>query len=249
MRLEIVFATPGEILLPWSYLDWLRALVYHLLRIHNQLVAEWLHQEGTPLDDKRYKPFNFSLLYPSQKRTHKKGLIVKGELKWYFSSPAQIICYLIAEELLHTPIRLGPHILEVLKVSSLQPPAFSSPSLFTTLSPISSSTGVVEGGKMRKVYLSPDEESFKLSLKNNLLHKASALWLPQGDVDIELLPPFRSRLFKIKGIDVRGWDMRLKLSGDEHLLKLAYDVGLGEHNACGFGMLSFQRNSQGGEEK
>ena len=60
-------------------------------------------------------------------------------------------------------------------------------------------------------------------------------------------PPFRSRLFKIKGIDVRGWEMELTIRGDEHLINLAYDVGLGEHNACGFGMLSYKQDKSGGE--
>ena len=73
------------------------------------------------------------------------------------------------------------------------------------------------------------------------------MWLPKGDIEIELKPPFRSRLFKIKGIDVRGWDMELALRGDEHLIKLAYDIGLGEHNACGFGMLHLKSKEPGGE--
>jgi CRISPR-associated endoribonuclease Cas6 len=245
MRLMVLFATPGEILLPWNYLDWLRGLIYRLLSAKSKNFALWLHQEGINLNNKRYKPFNFSLLYPSNKKAIKKGLLVKGEIKWFISSPVSLICQLLAEQLLHSPtIQLGPHKIEVLKVFSLSNPNFNSTSHFSTLSPISISTGIKEGEKFLKRYLSPEEELFPKLLKENLLNKAEAFWLPSGEVDIELKPPFRSRLFKIKGIDVRGWEMELTIRGDEHLINLAYDVGLGEHNACGFGMLSLKEEKE-----
>ncbi|MBC7330035.1 CRISPR-associated endoribonuclease Cas6 [bacterium] len=248
MRLMVVFSTPREILLPWNYLDWLRGLIYRLIGAKSQNFASWLHQEGVSLKNKRYKPFNFSLLYPSNKKAIKKGLLVKGEIKWFISSPVQLICQLLAEQLLHFPsIKLGPHEVEILQVLSISNPSFPQTSHFSTLSPISVSTGFKQGEKFLKRYLSPDEELFPKLLKDNLLNKAEAFWLPPGELDIEVKPPFRSRLFKIKGIDVRGWDMELIIRGDNHLINLAYDVGLGEHNACGFGMLSFKQDLPGGE--
>lgn len=244
MRLEVIFTTPGEILLPWNYLDWLRGVIYSLLRRQSVEFARWLHQEGTIADNKRYKPFTFSLLYPSNKHIHPKGLKISGEVRWFVSSPVPLVCQLLAQELLRTPIYLGPHKVEVLKVISFKTPSFTSPSHFFTLSPISISTGVKEGEKLRKRYISPNEELFPLLLRENLLNKADALWLPRGEVEIEVKPPFRSRLFKIKGIDIRGWDIELSIKGDPHLIRLAYEVGLGEHNACGFGMLAYK--PQGG---
>jgi len=240
MRIEVIFTTPGEILIPWHYLDWLRGLLYSLLRRQSEEFARWLHQEGTVADNKRYKPITFSLLYPSKKRAHKKGLIMDGEVRWFISSPVPLICQILAQELLKAPIQLGPHKVEVLKVISFKTPSFTSPSHFTTLSPISISTGIKEGEKLRKRFVSPEEEIFPILLKENLLNKASALWLPQGEVEIEVERVFRSKLFKIKGIDVRGWEMDLTIKGEPHLIRLAYEVGLGEHNACGFGMLALK---------
>ncbi|MGC9004946.1 MAG: CRISPR-associated endoribonuclease Cas6, partial [bacterium] len=233
MRLLIVFSVPEEILIPWNYLDWLRGLIYSLLRSQSSDFAQWLHQEGTTADNKRYKPFTFSLLYPANKKTTKKGLLIKGEVNWFISSPIPLICQLLADELLHSSPRLGPYKLEVLKVASFKTPPLASPSHFNTLSPISISTGIKDGDKLRKIFVSPEEDIFPKLLKENLLNKAEALWLPKGEIEIEAKPPFRSRLFKIRGIDVRGWDMQLTLRGDEHLIRLAYEVGLGEHNACG----------------
>lgn len=243
MRLEVIFTTPGEILLPWNYLDWLRGLIYSLLRRESEEFARWLHQEGTMAEKKRYKPFTFSLLYPAKRRIHRKGLKISGEVRWFISSPVPLVCQLLAQELLRASLYLGPHKIEVLKIKSFKTPSFPSPSYFSTLSPISISTANKEGEKLRKRFLSPEDELFPLLLRENLLNKADALWLPRGEVEIEVKPPFRSRLFKIKGIDIRGWDLELSIKGAPHLIRLAYDVGLGEHNACGFGMLAYKPQS------
>jgi CRISPR-associated endoribonuclease Cas6 len=43
---------------------------------------------------------------------------------------------------------------------------------------------------------------------------------------------------RIHDTDIRGWMLRLTLEGDPRLLRLAYEAGLGEHTASGFGMVA-----------
>jgi CRISPR/Cas system endoribonuclease Cas6 (RAMP superfamily) len=50
---------------------------------------------------------------------------------------------------------------------------------------------------------------------------------------------------RIHDTDIRGWMLRLTLEGDPRLLRLAYEAGLGEHTASGFGMVAVAREQSG----
>ena len=76
----------------------------------------------------------------------------------------------------------------------------------------------------------------------------------EGKLDIELLdkPKPKQSRFEIKhivrynpkikkhlldSIYVRGWDLGIKLYGEDEILRVAYELGLGMRNSLGFGMI------------
>ena len=114
---------------------------------------------------------------------------------------------------------------------------------FRTLSPVCVSKKR-ENGSIE--YVSPESPDYAKLLKNNLKEKHIAFYSKPfaGDetFNFELLSPPKSRLITIKAntkkmTNVKGFHYDFKLQADNILMQLMYEVGLGEKNATGFGMV------------
>jgi len=132
---------------------------------------------------------------------------------------------------------LGTVCLEVEKVEVEPPPEFPGHVLCETLSPVVASTGMRRDEKLHKRFLSPDEPDFWRVVELNLRRKALAVGLPAGEgMRFEREGEWRSRLILVQGMQVRGYEGRFEMEGEEGLFRLAYEAGLGERNSQGFGM-------------
>ena len=93
-------------------------------------------------------------------------------------------------------------------------------------------------------YMHPNEPDYAERLMRNLILKQRA-WEGQRqpepvEVDFpyqfELLSEPRSRLQRVRQVQVRGYTFRFKLQAPTHLLRMGYFAGFGEKNAAmGFG--------------
>ena len=126
-------------------------------------------------------------------------------------------------------------------------PELSGRVLCETLSPVVASTGVRKGEKLHKRFLSPDGRDFWKVVELNLRRKAAAVGLqlpPGAAVRFEGVGEWRSRLFLAQGTQVRGYEGRFVMEGEESLLYLAHEAGLGERNSQGFGMFRVVRRDE-----
>lgn len=248
MRLKIAlrFVRPGR--LPWGYPEWLRGLAYTAMRRGLPQVAHRLHEEGWQGPEGRaYKPLTYSWLHGL--RPDGSGLWAEGAVTWWVSSPIEAVVEALALGLLLEPeVALGPHPVQVERIEVVPAPALEGSMTCVTLSPITVSTGERRAdGRLVKRYLSPEEPGFASALAENLRRKAAAFYGQEirGEVVIRPQPPYRSKLVRIHDTDIRGWMLRLTLEGDPRLLRLAYEAGLGEHTASGFGMVAVAREQSG----
>lgn len=93
-------------------------------------------------------------------------------------------------------------------------------------------------------YYAPGELEFEQLIRQNLIKKAQAFY----DEDWSQLPftikflgsvcSSQQKIIFFKSTVIKGWMGRFSLAGDPHMLKLAYDAGIGGKNAQGFGMIS-----------
>ncbi len=250
MRLKVSFCFEGEALLNWNYLDHLRGVLYSAMACAAPRLARHIHERGFEACKKTYKLLTFSLLFPRQKEACEEGLLVRGGADWFISSPLPLLMEVVAEGLLSMgEVRIGKLVWGVERLEILRPPKIPQGATFKTLSPLVASTGKREGGRFLKVFLSPGEEDFGRVLKQNLERKFWALYgeEPRGGVDFEFHPPFRSKLFRVSGTDVKGWELTFSMRGDPALMRLAYDAGLGERNTQGFGMIELSSKGSGGD--
>ncbi|GBD14667.1 hypothetical protein HRbin25_00547 [bacterium HR25] len=241
MRLKITLEAPGPFFLPWRYPELLRGTVYSALRRWDPELAESLHSQGLAVDGRRYKPFTYSWLRPRSARAQGEGLLMEPPVHWWVSSPIpQVLEGVVGPLLTVGQVNLGHVILTVGAVEVEAEPAISLPLVVESLSPIVASTVVERDGKLERRFLSPTQEEFQRVISQNLVNKARALGHPAGDgarVRLEPIGEPRSRLVTVNGINVRGYEGLFRAQGDPLLLQVGYDMGFGERNAQGFGMV------------
>jgi CRISPR-associated endoribonuclease Cas6 len=146
-------------------------------------------------------------------------------------------------------LRVGREALNIAHVETLPAPQFVSPQKFTCLTSIVSGVSIEKDGRRAIKYLRPGDAEFSERLRANLLRKYSALHgKPSEDDsfqltwDEEYLQKNRGvKLIDYKGVRIPGAFCPFEISGSIELIELAYNAGLGEKNAGGFGMIGVRK--------
>jgi len=240
MRVRATFQAEGSVWVPWHYPELLQGIAYKAIGKSSPELASRLHSEGFVVGSRRYKLITFSWLFPQSAVQRDNGLLMSPPIKWWLSSPLPSVMEAFIFGLLAwSEIRLGNQVLTVEKIY-LEPPFNPGERVvLETLSPIVASTGLVEGGKMRKVFLSPESEEFSRVITENLQYKALALWgkeIPGGKVEFKPIK-LRPKLVPVHRINVRCYEGIFEVKGHPELILLGYEAGFGERNFQGFGMM------------
>lgn len=246
MRLHIVFYSEHPVILPWHYPHLLHGFLYGAIAKASPHLGGFLHDQGFVAGNHRYKMLVFSRLYPRRASSHPGGLSLTPPIHWWVSSPLPAFMEALAVTLLtEREVILGAARLEVERVEVEPLPELSGRVMCETLSPLVASTGVRKGEKLHKRFLSPEEPDFWRVVELNLKRKAASLGISVSSgaaVRFEAVGEWRSRLFLAQGTQVRGYEGRFLMEGEESLLHLAYEAGLGERNSQGFGMFRVLRD-------
>lgn len=224
----------------------LHGLVYSAIKKADPVLGNFLHNRGFVVGGHRYKFLTFSLLFPRAARKTDDGIEMHPPINWWVSSPLPGLMEALATTfLIDGKVQVGKVelILQSLEVEEL--PQLGRRCLFETISPVVASTGMKQGGKIKRRFLSPDDPNFWRVLEVNLVRKALALGWGNalGNVRFLCEDKWRSKLFKVQGANVRGWMGRFWCEGSFELLRLGYEAGFGERNAQGFGMVQLVASS------
>lgn len=193
-----------------------------------------------------YKYFTFSQINFHKFKLLKSGLASRnGEIDFLISSPDDYLIRSMVDGFLNDlTVNFAGEKLIVEKIELLKLPKFENKMNFKTLSPIISRTKKEVDGKMKTRDLAPGDHFFR-NLENNLINKFCKYNdLDKLDKDIKIYSEMRN--VKSKRISIekgekqtfhRAYMMDLILEGDLDLIKFAYDSGVGEKSAQGFGMV------------
>ena len=238
MRLEIILKGKNNFKVPFNYNHILSAIIYN--KIADLNFANELHSS------KSFKFFTFSQIYIPKRRIVKDGIIAKdGVISFYISSPNDFLIKSLVDGFLEdSEISFQNQKLTIQKIEALKTPEFSSKSEFKTLAPIIVRTKKEIDGELKIWDLAPSDKFFK-SLENNLIKKYIKFNnLTKTDKKINIYSDMnfvkRKRISINKGNATtphRAYLMDLILEGDLNLIEFAYDVGIGEKNSMGFGMV------------
>lgn len=240
MRLKINLKAKNNFKVPFNYNHIVSSIIYN--KIIDLDLAHKLHTSNT------FKFFNFSQLNIPKRKIVKDGIISKnGVINFYLSSPNDLLIKNIVSGFVdNLEIKFQNEKLIVEKIEALQTPDFNEKSQFVTLSPINIRDTQELDGKTKRIDLSPSDKFFK-GIEINLIKKYCKFNdLESTDKKIKVYSEManvkRKRITIPKGPNTtyhRAYMMDLILDGDLDLINFAYDVGLGEKNSMGFGMIKY----------
>lgn len=240
MRLKINLKGKKNFKVPFNYNHILSSIVYN--KIVDLDLAYELHTSNS------FKFFNFSQLNIPKRKLVEDGILAKnGKLSFYLSSPNDLLVKNLVNGFVDDlEIKFKNEKLTVEKIEALRTPDIGEKSEFKTLSPINIRDVEEVEGKLRRVDLAPSDKFFN-GIENNLIKKYCTF----NDIEItdkkinvysEMANVKRKRIAISKGPNTtyhRAYMMDLILEGDIDLIRFAYDVGLGEKNSMGFGMIKY----------
>lgn len=242
MRLKIVFKT-NHTAIPINYQYHLCAFVYKRLRHEDEDFASFLHDKGF----KGFRLFTFSQLFFNNFTVKDDAIFVgEGSGCWYISSCSEDFIRNFFSSLVEAPtLEIEGNAFEITQIDILSQPDFKERMRFVMLSPLVVSTAVKKEEKLYHKYLLPSDPEFQQALKLNLLKKYEAFYGEKIEAELSIEPDWdyinkRTRITKlisIKDVKVKGTVFPFTAAGDPRLIKFGYEVGFGERNSLGFGMV------------
>ncbi|WP_298523162.1 CRISPR-associated endoribonuclease Cas6 [uncultured Methanobrevibacter sp.] len=237
MRLKINLQGKKNIKVPFNYNHIVSSIIYN--KIVDLNLAEELHTSNS------FKFFNFSQLNIQNRKITSDGIISRnGKISFYLSSPNDFfIKNLVSGFVEDLEVRFQNEKLIVENIEALRTPDFKEKSEFKTISPINIRDVNDEN---KRIDLAPSDKFFE-GIENNLIKKYCVFNnLKSTNKKIkaysEMANVKRKRITIPKGPNTtyhRAYMMDIILEGDIDLIEFAYDVGLGEKNSMGFGMIKY----------
>jgi CRISPR-associated endoribonuclease Cas6 len=247
MRLKITFNANKAIVCDMNYHQQIQGFIYSVL--DDADMRCFLHEHGFVYGKRKFKLFVFSRLMG-------KSIYDKGTRQITFFPPVQLFLSSPWTELLQslvngimnqTNLMLGANYLKIEEVSLEPTPSFKQQKDYQVkmLSPVTIySTLLTQKGAKKTYYYAPGEQEFGQLIRQNLIKKAKAYYnedwsqLPFNIKSVGSVCASQRKIIFFKNTVIKGWMGRFSLAGDPHMLRLAYDAGIGGKNAQGFGMFS-----------
>ncbi|OWT33626.1 CRISPR-associated endoribonuclease Cas6 [Methanobrevibacter sp. 87.7] len=240
MRIKIFLKSKkNKLTIPFNYNHILSAIIYN--KIADLDFAKKLHSSQS------YKYFTFSQLHIHNFKIMKNGFLSQnGMIDFIISSPDDYLIKSLVEGFLNDlTVNFIGEDLFIQKVELLPIPDIKNKINVKTLSPIIVRIKKEVNGVLKIWDLAPSDEFFK-NLENNLINRYLDFYkLDKTDKKVKIYSEMRNVKGKRISIEKddkktfhRAYMMDLILEGDQELLKFAYDAGLGEKSAMGFGLIN-----------
>ncbi len=236
MRIKIHLRGSG--LLPFDYHYHLSSAMYRYKEIANKELAARLHYS------KEVKTFTFSEIQVPKRKIHKEGIkkgieILDDYAYIIYSSPVKDYIEAVVEGMLSKPeLRVGKLEFMVERIEVLPMPNIDwSNVVFKTLSPITIYSS--SDGKKKDLPLFPTNNQWYVNLEKNIKHQYEKVYgeVPRGDVRVETLE-FKPKKYEFKKLGaIKAVQGHFRFHGAPELIKFAYEAGVGERGAMGFGCL------------
>ncbi len=256
MRLHLTLQHRPNQILPINYQYLISSWIYRTLGNANNEFAAWLHENGYERDGKKYKLFTFSALQPRRYEINPKARTIS-----LTQSPTRLAISFHIEEAIQNfvmglfqdqrfTLQSGTTFKADFEVSAIElqaKPTFTPIMRFRLQTPLCISQKLERDKHAR--YLHPESENFKELLLQNLLRKQQAMRFKavgeeSSPLDMNFLSDFqilsqpKSKLYHIKGTQIRGYLFDFQLTAPTDLLEIGYFAGFGEKNsALGMGMV------------
>ena len=244
--------------LPINNSHLISSLIYNIVDKSSSEYAELLHDQGYRLQNRAFKLFTFSPVYPGSRRKwvmHENGTMSTAEalLHVTISSPKEEFIEHLVIGLLQEPfVWIGKERFRVETVRKLDSPDFTDNMPFIMLSPLVCTTK--RELEQYPQFLFPGDPEFERVLLENLCRKYQVLHGREFACNSEQFsfvidPAYVERMNgKIQKLitlkegrsdetKIKGTLAPFRLQAPRELIEVGYECGFGEKNSMGFGMV------------
>ncbi|MCP4213718.1 MAG: CRISPR-associated endoribonuclease Cas6 [bacterium] len=252
MRIKFICELPKEtIKIPLNYNRHLRDLIYSNL---STLLADFKPERGPAFEKKHFSLFSFSKIFGDfnilTEKNNQKSIVYSSEIHFFVSSPYDLLIREFAARIEPgTMATLGRCVVAIESAEIMPPPVFAKTprTLIRMLSPISMRAERPDESDNKEYYYpSPENKEFSQLVQRNLLEKYLEFngRKPKDDA-FEIKPHYfsakkNSHTIKFKDFTIKGYSGIFKIFGSREMKQFAYDCGLGERNAQGFGLFDIR---------
>ena len=228
--------------MPFDYHYLLSSAMYHYKEIANRELAAKLHYSRS------IKAYTFSeIIVPNRKirKEAPKGIEILDDYSYIiYTSPVKEYVEAVVEGMLSEPtLRVGRLKFIVERIEVLETPNVSWDNvLFRTISPIVLYTS--SDGKRKDKPLFPSDTRWYVNLEKNIKHSYEETYgeAPRGKIVIETLhsKPKKYLFRKVENGEMKEGAIHavhghFRFRGTPELIRFAYESGVGERGAQGFG--------------
>jgi CRISPR-associated endoribonuclease Cas6 len=237
LRAKIHLTNVNQKTLPFDYQYWLASVLYRKLDSADKELAKVLHLKNGS------KFHTFSWIFPDDDFSVRKQGLWFSSGSFVLSSPDPEYIRGFSEGLLDgCEFFLGPVRFVVDSIEILQQPVFSDQAVFRTLSPLYLKTlSKNQEGTLQERDLYPKDGKFYENIHVNLVKKYGEYYqklVGNHFFEIRQISRFKAKKVKVKD-SYRRCSLvdNMVVEAPSYLLEFAYDAGLGEKTAMGFGCL------------
>ena len=242
MRLHIYLSSENTIHLPVHYNHLLQAMI--LNSIDDEAYRTFMHDEGYRYEKRQFKLFTFSKLSGKYSLSQDKKFIdFEEEIMFIVSSSQESFIKQLEQGIKGKIIRLGSNELQVTKLIVKEESLTGDYLKIRTLSPIVAYSTIIEAGKKKTLYYTPQDEQFSKVLRENIIKKYKSIYgerpLQNEDFDVLAIATekYQKSVVYYKNFIINGYSGNYVLLGNPVLIQLALEAGLGGKNAQGFGCI------------
>ncbi len=247
MKLQIHLLSKNIIHLPVHYNHLLQAML--LKSIDDEQYRTFIHDQGYHYEKRQFKLFTFSKLNGKYKLSmDRKFIDFEKEIMLIVSSSQESFIKQLEQGIKTKTIRLGSNELQVTKLIVKEESLIVKEESLVgdylkvrTLSPVVAYSTIIEAGKKKTLYYTPQDEQFSKVLRENIIKKYKSIYgeRPLQNEDFEVLAiateKYQKSVVYYKNFIINGYSGNYVLLGNPVLIQFALEAGLGGKNAQGFG--------------
>lgn len=251
MRIKITLEVNQPIAIPINYQYPLSSAVYHLLERADKQYAAELHEKGYEMGNKKFKLFTFSSLYPDfYKLQGQQMLIAPGKIILYVGSlKNEFLMHFVEGIFYRQTMRIGKAEFLIHQVEAVPMPSFTDSMGFRCLSPIVATTKELVDGQLKQRDCKLGERRYQENIIHNLYEKYELIHgkpIENRDFTIsfteqDMEKHRKGKLIHFKNTYVKGFLCPFEARGNKELMEIMWEVGAGEKNSGGFGMVDVVR--------
>lgn len=236
MRLKLTLKCKPDTILPYNY-------NHHLYKA----IARAAYNPNAAGHVRDLGYFTFSQLYFEQYSISADGICNLGKcVQWYISSIKAYFLEAVLKGFTEVGlIYIGDVAMPILGVEILATPEIQDSMEFSCMSPITVTCNL-DTDQSRLRYGRIEDHDFTEKLRQDLINKYYRVYdsLPTDDnLKFEFNERYISnkrrvtRLISFNGIKILGYMIPFRVTGNPELIKVGFQMGFGNRNNCGFGMV------------